>query len=291
MSRTTSIGRPRRSSTSSTKTAAGGSGKSRRSTSAGTPTEARSPGRISSHRNWLVLARKLAGRYRRTNVRRRSGPLVLTSIGRLLLWLHKSRRLTVLLSLRGERGLVSRPGRGIAASSAMTRFPAATILQRRADRRTPPRACLGSSSRPSAEGSKASRKKWIVTNVVTPRTSTVERSVPSRYAPSDSSIAVPLTVAAEATRFGRRTRHRRSRTEEKRTGVTTTVIERATGFHSHFEKVATSPEELRSFVPESIPGAWETRSPQTIDVSRLTDEVLTQIDRRVVARRERFGRI
>jgi hypothetical protein len=69
------------------------------------------------------------------------------------------------------------------------------------------------------------------------------------------------------------------------------VIERAKDFHSHSEKVATSHEELPSFVPGSIPGAWETRPSQTIDVSRLTDEVLTQIDRRVVARRERFGRI
>ena len=291
MSRTTSTGRPRRSSTSSMKTAAGGSGKSRRSISAGTSTGATSLGRISSPRNWLALARTLAGRYRRKNLRRRSGPLVLARIGRLLHWLLQSRRLTVLLSLRGERGLASRPGRGIGASSAMIRFPAATILHRRADRRAAFRACKGSPSGRPAEASRASWKKWIVTTVVTPRTSTVERSVALRHAPFDPFIAVPLTVAAEATRFGRRTRHRRSRTEERRAGVATTVIERATSFRSHFEKVATSREERQSPVPGSIPGAWETGSPQTIDVSRLTDEVLTQIDRRVVARRERFGRI
>jgi hypothetical protein len=69
------------------------------------------------------------------------------------------------------------------------------------------------------------------------------------------------------------------------------VIERAASFRSQPERSATSREEAPPLAPGSISGAWETGSPQTIDVSRLTDEILTQIDRRVVARRERFGRI
>ena len=292
MSRTTSIGRPRRSSTSSTKTAAGGSRKSRRSTSAETPTGVTTPGRISSHRNWLALARKLAGRYRRRNVSRRLGPLVYARIPHLFHRLLQSRRLMLFLSWPGPRGVVPMAGREIAAPPvAATRLPGATTLRRRVNRGTGT-ATRPSKSSPSRRAADASQSRWneSIGTVAASRAWKVDRSVAWLRAPSNPSLPAPRTVAAEATRFGGRTRQRRSRSEERRTGVTT-VIERAASFRSQPEKSATSREEAPPLAPGSIPGAWETGSPQTIDVSRLTDEVLTQIDRRVVARRERFGRI
>jgi hypothetical protein len=292
LSRTTSTGRPRQSSTSSTKTAAGGSGKSRRSTSAGTPTGTTSPGRISSHRNWLAIARKLAGRYRRKNVSRRLGPLVFARITHLVHRLLQSRRLMLFLSWPGPRGVVPRAGRKIAAPPATTRLPGATTLRRRVNRGTGT-AARASKASPSRRAADAPQSRWkeSIGTVAALRAWKVDRSVAWLRAPSDPSLPAPRTVAAEATRFGGRTRQRRSRSEERRTGVTTTVIERATSFPSHPEKGAMTREGSALLAPGSIPGVWEATSPQMIDVSRLTEEVLTQIDRRVVARRERFGRI
>lgn len=288
---TTFTGRPKQFSTSSTKTAAGGSARSRRSTSAGTWTGAMSRARISSHRNWLALARTLAGRYRRKDARRRSGPFVLARSARFLHWLLQRRHLTLFLLGPGRRGFVSSPRREIAASSAPAGFPARKMLYRRETRRVPVGASEGNRSACPPDVRHAWRKGSIITTVAVRRASTVERRVAGRRAPFDPSIPVQRLIAAEAARFGRRTRHRRSRSEERRAGVTTTVIERATSSRSQSEKGAMSREELPPRSPGPIPGAWETRSPHAIDVSRLTDEVLTQIDRRVVARRERLGRI
>jgi hypothetical protein len=105
------------------------------------------------------------------------------------------------------------------------------------------------------------------------------------------SVFPELRVVREAARAGRRVRERLARNEALPPGATKILMARSASAVPVSRQPAIATDEDHSLVDGSAPATWQATATQSLDVSRLTDEVLRQIDRRVVARRERLGRI
>jgi predicted nucleic acid-binding protein len=236
---------------------------------------------------WRDSARRLAGRYRRRSLWKGSPPLDLL---RLALRHFRFAR-NIFLSLHrtevGARGNLSGALAPLSVLTATSEHVESSTPVRRETRLERTRLRVETRLRPNFALHRHRRTTNVTFRALSISTNVRRSENRRRFV----SLFPELRVSREAARAGRRIRERLARNEALPPGETKILIARSASAVPVSRQPIIPTDEVHSLVDGTAPATWQAFGTQSLDYTRLTDEVLRQIDRRVVARRERLGRI